>query len=95
MGDMALTNAEKQARWRAKRNALEQGRPDVIEAALVEEAARCKELSDEERVALADKIVGCSSEAVHPGPVSAKEGRFPWVPSPLAWWVDGGRLPAR
>ncbi len=37
MGDMALTNAEKQARWRAKRNALEQGRPDVIEAALLEE----------------------------------------------------------
>jgi hypothetical protein len=53
---MALTPAEKQARWRAKRNALEQGRPDVIEAALVEEAERCEELSDAERAALADTL---------------------------------------
>jgi hypothetical protein len=56
MGDMALANAEKQARWRAKRNALEQSRPDHIEAALVQEAERCEELSSEERAALADKL---------------------------------------
>jgi hypothetical protein len=31
---MALTNAEKQARWRAKRNALVVNQPDVVERAL-------------------------------------------------------------
>jgi hypothetical protein len=56
MGDMALTNAEKQARWRAKRNALEQSHPDVIEGALIQEAERCEELSSEQRAALADKL---------------------------------------
>ena len=56
MGDMALANAEKQARWRAKRNALEQSRPDHIEAALVQEAERCEGLSSDERAALADKL---------------------------------------
>lgn len=53
---MALSNAEKQARWRVKRNALAAGHPDVTENALLQEAERCGELSAEARTALADKL---------------------------------------
>ena len=53
---MVLTNAQKQARWRERRNALAQANPDVIEAALLEEAERCEQLSADERAALADKL---------------------------------------
>ena len=53
---MPLTNAQKQARWRERRNALAQANPDVIEAALLEEAERCEQLSADERAALADKL---------------------------------------
>jgi hypothetical protein len=56
MGDMALIPAEKQARYRDRLKAQAQARPDLIEEALVEEAERCAELSDEERAALADKL---------------------------------------
>ena len=57
MRDMAaLTPAKKQAAYRARHKAAEQSRPDAIEAALFEQAARCEELSDEQRAALADEI---------------------------------------
>ena len=57
MRDMAaLTPAEKQAAYRARRKAAEQSRPDAIEAALLQQAARCGELSDEQRAALANEI---------------------------------------
>jgi hypothetical protein len=62
---MALTvrqkrarNAAYQARWRAKRDVLARANPDVIEGALLREVERCErgELSDGERIALADKL---------------------------------------
>jgi hypothetical protein len=57
MGAMApLSNAERQARWQAKRKALVQAHPDVVEDTLVQEAERCEELSSEERAALANKL---------------------------------------
>jgi hypothetical protein len=53
---MALTNAQKQARWRERRNAIARANPEVVERALLEEAARCEQLSAEQRVVLADKL---------------------------------------
>ena len=53
---MALTNAEKQAAWRARRNALAASHPDVVEHTLLQDAKRCGELSDPERAALANKL---------------------------------------
>jgi hypothetical protein len=55
---MALTNAEKQRRWRQKRSALGQTDPRAIESALLQEVERCErgELSDQERIALADRL---------------------------------------
>src|SRR5215468_5107581 len=46
---MGLSNAERQARWRAKR-------PEVIEAELTRAAERCNDLPDADRLALADKL---------------------------------------
>jgi hypothetical protein len=50
---MALTPAEKQRRYRERHS-----NPEVVERALLQEAERCErgELSDQERVALADKL---------------------------------------
>jgi hypothetical protein len=60
---MALTvrqkrarNAAYQARWRARRDALARANPEVAERALLEEAEGCERLSDQERIALADKL---------------------------------------
>jgi len=49
-------NAAYQARWRAKRDALARTNAEAIERALLEEAQRCERLSDQERVALADRL---------------------------------------
>jgi hypothetical protein len=56
---MALTPAEKQQRYRDKLKAQTQARFEVVEDALLAEVERAKrgELSDQERVALADKLV--------------------------------------
>ena len=56
---MALSNAEKQRRWREKRNAAAHNDPDAVERMLQQEVDRCErgELSDQERIALADKLV--------------------------------------
>ena len=58
---MALTvrqkrarNAGYQARWRARREALVRASSDERE--LMQAAERCRELSDEERAALADRL---------------------------------------
>ena len=55
---MALTPAEKQRRYREKREAADQTNPDAIERELLQEAQRCErgEMSDQERIALADKL---------------------------------------
>jgi len=53
---MGLSNAERQRRWRAKREALARSHPDVVERALLQQAERCKRLSDQERAALADRL---------------------------------------
>jgi hypothetical protein len=60
---MALTvrqkrarNAVYQARRRAKREALVRGNPEVVERALLQEAERCEGMSEQERIALADKL---------------------------------------
>ena len=58
---MAQTNAQKQARWRERRNALAQANPEVVEGALLEEASRCEQLSVEQRVALADKLADAAN----------------------------------
>src|SRR5437588_7875815 len=52
---MALSNAEPKIR-RAKRDALVRSHPDVVERTLLEEAARCEQLSAEQRHALADRL---------------------------------------
>jgi hypothetical protein len=55
---MALSAAEKQRRYRERLRAEAENRPDLIEHTLLQEAERCErgELSDQERVALADKL---------------------------------------
>jgi hypothetical protein len=55
---MALTPAQKQQRYRDKVKAQAQTSPEAVEAALLAEVERAKrgELSDQERVALADKL---------------------------------------
>jgi hypothetical protein len=69
---MALTeqqqrtrNAEYQARWRAKREALVKANPEVAERALLEEAEQCAQLSDAERIALADKLADRAMDLLH------------------------------
>jgi hypothetical protein len=61
---MAVSNAEKQARWRTKRNTLAQSHPNEVERVLLQEVERCErgELSDAERVALADKLMGLAND---------------------------------
>jgi hypothetical protein len=49
-------NAEYQARWRAKRDALVRANPEVIERGLLREVERCERMSDQERIALADRL---------------------------------------
>jgi hypothetical protein len=55
---MALTNAQKQKRYRERRKAADQTTPDALEQALLQEVERCGrgEMSDQERTALADKL---------------------------------------
>jgi len=55
---MALTPAEKQKRYRERLKAADQTNLDAIERELLQEVARCDrdEMSDQERIALADKL---------------------------------------
>jgi hypothetical protein len=71
---VALTNAQKQARWRAKRNALARANPDEIERALLQDVERCErgELSDQDRVALANKLADLAMHHLHRSHALAK-----------------------
>ena len=53
---MGLSGAQRQARWRAKRDALARANSEVAERALLQEAADCEGLAEQERIALADKL---------------------------------------
>jgi len=55
---MALTPAEKQRRYRERLKAADQTNPDAIERELLHELERCErgEMSDQERVALAERL---------------------------------------
>jgi len=55
---MALSPAQKQKRYRDRLKAADQTNTDAIERALLLEVERCAcgELSDQERIALADKL---------------------------------------
>jgi hypothetical protein len=66
---MALTaeqkrarNAGYQARWRARRDAAMKVRPEVIERELLQVAGRSCRLSDQERLALADKLADAAMD---------------------------------
>jgi hypothetical protein len=53
---MALSNAERQRRWRARRNDLVRTNPAVVEAELMADVKCCDELSARARAALADRL---------------------------------------
>jgi adenine C2-methylase RlmN of 23S rRNA A2503 and tRNA A37 len=53
---MGQSNAERQRRWRERREALVKANPEVAERELMQAAEECEQLSDAERVALADKL---------------------------------------
>jgi len=55
---MGLSNAERQRRWRAKREALVRGSAEAIDRVLLRDAERCErgEMSEQERIALADRL---------------------------------------
>jgi hypothetical protein len=53
---MAMALTEKQQRYRDRLRAATQTSPDAVEAALLQEAEHCEELSREQRAALADKL---------------------------------------
>jgi hypothetical protein len=61
---MALTPAQKQRRYRERLKAADQTTPDAIEQALMLEVARCErgELSDQERIALAEKLADLAKD---------------------------------
>jgi len=80
---MGLTNAQRQARWRARRDAREKARPDVIEAELLKAAEaflnypRGTEdpVSGQERFALADKLAAIAMAHLHRSQVFAGAAR--------------------
>jgi len=53
---MGLSNAERQARWRAKREALVKAHPEVLEGEFLAAAERCGQLSEQGRHRLADRL---------------------------------------
>ena len=53
---MALTPAQKQRRYRERLKAADQTNPDAIERELLLEVERCDQMSDGERIALAEKL---------------------------------------
>ena len=61
---MALSPAEKQKRYRERRKAEDQASPDAIERELLIEVERCErgEMSDQERIALADKVADLAKD---------------------------------
>jgi hypothetical protein len=62
---MGLSNVERQRRFRARQQALAKANPEVAERALLEEAEQCAQLSDAERIALADKLADMAMGLLH------------------------------
>src|SRR5262249_32198642 len=58
MMTMGLSNAERQKRWRQKRDAQARANPEVIEQALLQDVERAErgELSEQQRVELANRL---------------------------------------
>jgi hypothetical protein len=88
---MAVSPAEKQARYRARQRALMQSEPDVAERALLEEAARCEQLSVEQRVALADKLADLANRHLWRAQKLAELARKVRPPD----WIPPGFPPRR
>ena len=83
---MALTAAEKPQRYRDGLKAATQMSPEAVEAALVQEAAHCEELSDEQRAALANKLADL---AVHFQWRARKLAELAQKVTPLGWNPPG------
>ena len=62
---MGLSNRERQARYRAKQQALVKANPEVAERELTQAAEECERLSDAERVALADNPADRAMDLLH------------------------------
>jgi hypothetical protein len=59
---MALTPAQKQRRYREKLKVADQTNPDAIERTLLLEVERCDQMSDQERIALAEKLANLAMD---------------------------------
>ena len=81
---MALTPAEKQRRYRERQSTRAQTNLETIERTLLEQAARCEQLSIEQRVALADQLADAAKQLLwraHKLAELARKVRPPgWVP---------------
>jgi len=69
------SNAQRQARWRAKRNALARSHPEVVERELLAAAERSDRLSEAERRALADKLADAAMSYLRRSQVLAAVAR--------------------
>jgi formate dehydrogenase maturation protein FdhE len=65
MGSMGQSNAERQRRWRERRQALVEGARETVERELIAAAEGCEQLSDVERSALADKLADRAMDHLH------------------------------
>jgi hypothetical protein len=88
---MALSPAEKQRRYRERQSALTQSNPEVVERTLLEEAARCEQLSAEQRVALADKLADLANSHLWRAQKLAELARKVRPPD----WIPPGFPPRR
>ena len=88
---MALSPAEKQRRYRARQSALMRSNPDVAERALLEEAARCEQLSAEQRVALANELADLANRHLWRAQELAQLARKVRPPD----WIPPGFPPRR
>jgi hypothetical protein len=62
---MGQSNAERQRRWRERRQALVESARETLERQLIKAAEGCAQLSDAERVALADKLADRAMDLLH------------------------------
>jgi len=59
---MPLSPAEKQRRYRERLKAADEASPDAIERELIAKAERCDQMSDQERIALAEKLADLAKD---------------------------------
>jgi hypothetical protein len=88
---MALSPAKKQARYGARQRASMQSHPDGGERALLEEAARCEQLSAEQRVALAERLADLANRHLWHAQKLAELARKVRPPD----WIPPGFPPRR